>query len=70
MNGPTIVRTGRDTLGASYSLAATGDYNGDGKGDLIWTSTSHDVLMWRSNGTAFVKNSVGSYGAGWSIVSP
>jgi len=68
MNGPTVLRTGRDTLGASYRVAATGDFNRDGKLDLIWTSTSRDVLMWRGTGTSFVKTSVGTYGVGWSIV--
>lgn len=68
MNGPTIRRAGTNTLGVSYHIAATGDFNGDGKLDLIWTSAARDVIMWRGTGASFVKTKVGTYGEGWAIV--
>jgi hypothetical protein len=36
----------------SYQIAATGDYDGDGKGDILWRhATQGDVWVWLMNGT-------------------
>ncbi len=53
-----------------WSIQLTGDYNGDGKSDIIWHDTSGNVAIWEMNGTtvlngnsSFVSNVAGQ----WSI---
>ncbi|UHQ22678.1 VCBS repeat-containing protein [Lysobacter sp. 5GHs7-4] len=55
MNGPTVQQTG--VMGVDidkYEVAGLGDYDGDGKGDVLWTgrsgSSSEALYLWRSLG--------------------
>ena len=51
MNGTRIVQaTGIANVPAVWSVAETGDYNGDGKSDDLWHDTSGDVGVWFMNG--------------------
>jgi len=34
-----------------WSVAETGDFNGDGKSDILWHDTSGDVGVWLMNGS-------------------
>ena len=49
--------------------AAAGDFNGDGKADLLWQNTATgERLVWLMNGTAFGSSvSLGVVPPGWSI---
>jgi hypothetical protein len=68
MNGSKRVRTWSTATTTAYSVGATGDFNGDGKLDIAWTSSKGDVKLWLGNGTSFSSSKyVGSYGAGWSM---
>jgi FG-GAP-like repeat len=51
-----------------YWIAATGDFNNDGKADLVWTSSSRDLYLWTSNGSGFTSNYIGNYPSGWTLV--
>jgi hypothetical protein len=31
-------------------IVGTGDFNGDGKGDILWRNTNGDVAIWLMNG--------------------
>jgi hypothetical protein len=56
---------------AGHVRAATGDYNGDGKLDLVWVRASdRSVLMWLGDGTGFAQSTVGTHSPGWQIVEP
>jgi VCBS repeat protein len=59
MNGSTIASSGLVTSGgravsldASWSVAGAGDFNADGKTDVIWRSASGEIVEWQMNGSA------------------
>jgi hypothetical protein len=66
--------TGQDlgVVGGSWSIQNVGDYNGDGKADILWRNTNGDVFIWQSNsGPGF--NGFTGYDGGvvtsdWTIV--
>lgn len=64
-SSPSIAQT------SAYLLKATGDFTGDGRGEIVWQSASN-VVMWRntgsSNNAAFSATVVAPKPAGWSIV--
>jgi hypothetical protein len=50
-----------------WTLAGLGDFNGDGKGDLIWQD-GNVFTEWQSTGSGFTPNVfVGSVSSGWSL---
>ena len=57
--------------GASWSVAGTGDFNGDGRDDILWRNSNGDVTNWLGTATGgFVGNAANSYnnpGVGWSV---
>jgi hypothetical protein len=59
------------TLGnipANWNVAQTGDYNGDGKSDILWRDGGGNVALWLMNGVtiASVVN-VGNIPANWAV---
>jgi L-ascorbate oxidase len=53
------------------SMTHTHDFDGDGKGDLIWRDTSGNVAIWEMNGTTVLNQAasfVANVPANWSIV--
>ncbi len=46
-----------------------GDFNGDGKADLLWRDTAGDVAMWLMNGPSVTATlGIGTVSTAWSIV--
>jgi hypothetical protein len=43
---------------ANWSIAETGDFNGDGYSDILWRDTAGDVAIWFMNGTQVVSAQV------------
>jgi hypothetical protein len=41
----------------TWSIAGTGDFDGDGKGDILWTDMSGNVAIWEMNGTTILNGS-------------
>jgi hypothetical protein len=39
-------------------VAGIGDFNGDGKSDILWQDTSGDVAEWLMNGTSVVASTL------------
>jgi hypothetical protein len=35
----------------SWTVAVTGDFNGDGMSDILWRNTDGDTSIWFMNGT-------------------
>jgi hypothetical protein len=56
---------------ASWTLAeGAGDYDGDGRSDLLWIDTSGQVVIWSLSFAtqSFVARPLGSVGAGWRVL--
>lgn len=51
--------------GPTYRIVGSGDFNGDGRVDLLWTGAGRDLWLWTSTGTQFNTVSLGNYPAGW-----
>jgi hypothetical protein len=69
MNGTTI--TSSKVIGnvpLTWTIASTGDFNGDGASDILWTDNSGNVGAWFMNGATI--SSVASYGnvgTNWTV---
>jgi ELWxxDGT repeat protein len=64
MNGATITASGNVTSNgaavrpdASWSVAGVGDFDGDGRKDILWRNASGEVAVWMMNGTAITRSS-------------
>lgn len=68
MNGSTVVyRSPLFAMSPSYHEAAIGDFDGDGKTDILWTNGT-SLVMWRSTGSGFTQAAVDNYPAGWQLL--
>src|SRR5262249_17627638 len=51
-----------------WTIVGTGDFNGDGKSDILWRDTSGNVAIWLMNGAQVTQSAgVGSAPTSWSI---
>jgi hypothetical protein len=57
-NGSQVISSQQLTLGgsvtmpdSSWSVAAIGDFNGDGKADVLWRNTNGSLVDWTMNGS-------------------
>jgi FG-GAP repeat len=72
MNGASVASSG--VLGllppATWTLAAVGDFNGDGNSDLLWRDTAGDTAIWFMNGTTVSSTgALGNIAAIWTVQS-
>jgi hypothetical protein len=73
--GSTVSFTGVSATGldASWSIVAIGDYNGDGRSDILWRNAATGIVTsWESTGHGFTQNVIDTttIPAGWSDISP
>ena len=53
---------------SNWTIVGTGDFNGDGKSDILWRDTSGTVAIWLMNGFANVGSGGSRNGANhWSV---
>jgi hypothetical protein len=68
MNGFTRTSYRKFTVPAGYRFAGSGDFNGDGKGDLLWDNAARDLYMWIGSGTSFSSTYLRTYKSGWKLI--
>ncbi len=52
----------------SWTVVGTGDFNGDGKGDILWRNSNGDIGIWLMNGTQILQIPIiGNVPASWTI---
>jgi len=57
-------------ISANWSIVQTGDYNGDGYGDILWTDASGDLSIWFMNGSTVTSSApLGDVGTTWTVQS-
>lgn len=57
-------------LGSDQHIASVGDFNNDGKADILWRSDNGGVSIWQSTGDAFTPVSYStSATTDWHVVS-
>jgi hypothetical protein len=61
----SIATIGQIVIATNCSVAETGDFNSDGKSDILWIDTPGDVAVWFMNGAQIISSArYGNVGAG------
>src|SRR6202011_2184441 len=71
MNGTSIVGGGVLPVnpGPSWHVVGTGDFNADGKADIIWQNVDGQPAIWEMNGTSIIGGGLlPNPGASWQVI--
>ena len=73
MNGNTAVTVTAvgSNPGPSWEIKGSGDFNGDGKSDIVWQSSDGTPALWLMDGTNVLSTSAaGSFnpGSDWELI--
>jgi hypothetical protein len=69
LNGTTVIGAGSvGNPGPSWHVMGVGDYNNDGRSDILFQSSSGEVAIWELNGTSVIgAGSLGNPDPTWHI---
>lgn len=68
MNQTSVISYNSQPVSSAYRVVATGDFNADGKADIVWVDSSNKVYIWLSTGAGFTSQFVAQNATGWSVV--
>jgi hypothetical protein len=69
MNGSMFSRASGYSMMTDQRILTSGDFNGDGKVDLVATNSANALQMWIGSGSWFTPVSMGrTFGAGWKPI--
>ena len=74
MNGTNRVAGGSQPVGAnpgpSWKEIGTGDFNGDGRSDILWQNANGQAAIWEMNGTNVIGSALvgGNPGPSWKAI--
>lgn len=68
MDGTTRLDWRSYTVRSDTRLAGYGDFDGNGRADLIWIRPSREVFLWLGTGTGFSTKFSHVHGEGWFMV--
>ena len=68
MNGTQVTSSAALGGDSNWAVAATGDFNGDGKTDILWQDKAGDVSMWLMNGSQVLSSTVISGPSDWKVI--
>jgi hypothetical protein len=55
---------------STWQIAQTGDYNGDGYSDMLWTDSSGNIAIWFMTGATVASTAgLGNVGTSWTVQS-
>jgi hypothetical protein len=54
---------------ADWHVRGIGDFNGDGKSDVLWQNDNGGVALWQMNGNQFTGLGVASMPADWHLIA-
>jgi hypothetical protein len=71
MNGATIAASGGyGNVPIAFSVAETGDFDGNGTSDILWRDTSGNLAIWFINGLQVTSAvSLGIVPTSWTVQS-
>jgi hypothetical protein len=67
MHGKARLGWKQYTVKADTAFAGYGDFDGNGKADLVWIDASRNVFMWLGNGSGFTYKLTHTHGAEWTL---
>ena len=69
MTGASIASSGfPGSADLSWTIQGVGDFNGDGKADILWRHSSGLVYIWLLDGTSIIgSGSPSSVGSDWIL---
>ena len=69
MNGASVVRSRSLSLSTTYSLVTTGDFNGDGLGDIMLQHNyNRSLYIWRGSPTGYLSSTLPTPATGYTMV--
>jgi hypothetical protein len=67
MNGASATAAGLGNVSQDFAVGAIGDYNGDGKDDILWWHDNVTFGAWLMNGASATGMGYGAVSHDWVI---